>query len=98
MDLNRVEVSISQIGRDKINVQGYLMVKNKNFDNTLYWHCENKMTQCCNATAITIFLDNAHYLKKTTDHNHSADAARFYVSNFNYSVKIRAKQTLDNPA
>ena len=59
--------------KDKINVNGYLMVKNKNKINKYnedlyYWHCEKRYTLNCHGTANTILVGNQHHLQKATDH------------------------------
>ncbi len=38
--MERVEIIISQSKRDKVVVHGYLLVKDKNRNDTLYWNCE----------------------------------------------------------
>jgi len=50
------EIVPSQKGNDKINVRGYLMVKEKNKGTTFNWCCEKRKSGC-KGRAITIFLD-----------------------------------------
>ena len=49
--------TISSINnRDKINVHGYLMVKDKNQNNLYYWHCEKYKALKCYGYATTVLL------------------------------------------
>ena len=44
--------------KDKINVNGYLMVKDKNRKNLYYWYCEKRNTLQCHGRASTILIED----------------------------------------
>ena len=86
--------------KDKINVNGYLMVKNKNKINKnnedlYYWRCEKLLN--CHGTANTILVGNQHHLRKATDHNHAAEASRVNVAKAINVLKRQAQETNDQP-
>ncbi|CAG8618859.1 14502_t:CDS:2 [Funneliformis caledonium] len=60
----------------KLNIHGYLMVKNKNRGNLYYWYCEKQNLLKSYGRATTKLIEDQHYLQKTSDHNHVADASR----------------------
>ena len=62
-----------QKGHDKINVRGYLMVKERNRENTFYWCCEKRKSNC-KGHATTTFLNNSHYLQNFVNHNYAPQA------------------------
>src|SRR5436190_16314831 len=83
--------------KDKINVDGYLMVKDKNRKNKYYWCCEKCKTLNCNGRAITMLIEGQHYLQKASDHNHAAEASRIDVVKAINALKRKAQETNDQP-
>ena len=73
------EVISSNRGQDKINVDGYIMSKDKNRNNTYYWRCEKCDILQCNGRAVTTLIEGQHHLKSVSDHNHAAEASRSNV-------------------
>lgn len=66
IDNNICEVVTSLRGGIKINVNGYLMVKDKSRDNKYYWCCEKRNALGCNGRATTILDGEQHYLLTIT--------------------------------
>ena len=56
------EIIPSQKGNNKINIRGYLMVKDKEREGKFYWCCEKRKSNSCNGRAVTILLNNQFYL------------------------------------
>jgi hypothetical protein len=83
--------------KDKISVNGYLMVKDKNRENLYYWCCEKRNTLQCKGRAVTELIEDQHYLKKTSDHNHAPEASRINVVKAINMLKRRAQETNDQP-
>jgi len=54
------EVISSNRGQDKINVDGYIMSKDKNRNNTYYWRCEKCDILQCNGRAVTTLIEGQH--------------------------------------
>ena len=75
MNIEICEIVTSQKGNDKINVRGYLMVKERNSDDIYYWCCDRKKADNCKGRAVTKFSNNSHYLQKFVDHNHAPKPA-----------------------
>ena len=91
------EVVHSIRNKDKINVNGYLMVKDKNWKDLYYWYCEKRNALQCNRRATTKLIDDQHHLQKATTHNHAAEASHInIVKNINL-LKEQAQQTNDQP-
>ncbi|CAG8474820.1 15616_t:CDS:2, partial [Gigaspora rosea] len=96
--MNLCEVVPSTHGKDKINVYGYLMTKDKSRKNAFYWSCEKKkLFQCC-GRAVTKLVNNEHYLQSWIDHNHVADASRSYVAITIAKIKEKAQQSNNRPS
>ena len=96
MDICEVVSSIRN--KNKINVHGYLMVKDKNRGQLYYWYCEKRDILNCKGRATTLFAEDQHQLVKTSEHNHAAEASRIkVVKNINL-LKERALQTNEQPA
>ena len=91
------ELVPSQKGCNKLNAQGYLMVKEKSLDDRYYWCCESRKLLDCKGRAITIFSNGQHILRKFVDHNHSPNASAADVSKIIGEVKSQAKNTKDAP-
>ena len=92
------EVVPSIRNKDKLNVSGYLMIQDKNRKNLHYWHCEKRDSLQCSGRAITMLIEDQHYLQKTSDHNHAAEASRVKVINKINVLKERAQQSNNQPA
>lgn len=92
------EIVTSIRGQDKINVHGYIMVKDKNRNDLYYWCCEKRNVLECNGRAVTKLVEGQHILQKISDHNHAAEASRVEVINTINSLKERAKETNELPA
>src|SRR5437763_13191821 len=91
------ELILTNRGQTKINVDGYLMVKDKNRSNSYYWCCERRDTLKCNGRATTRLIDGQHYLRNTSDHNHAAEASRVGVIRTVNTLKERAGETNEPP-
>jgi hypothetical protein len=91
------EPIFSAYNKDKINVHGYLMVKDKNRNNLYYWRCEKYKTLKCHGRATTLLIEDQHYLQNASDHNHAAEASRAKVLKAINVLKERAQQTNDKP-
>src|SRR5438132_4762905 len=92
------EVVTSLRGGIKINVHGYLMVKDKNRNNKYYWYCEQRDALQCKGRATTILNGEQHYLQDTSDHNHAPEASRFDIVKTINTMKEKARETDDQPA
>src|SRR6266496_2965182 len=91
MDICEVVSSIRN--KDKINVRGYLMVKDKKRNNSYYWYCEKRDQLRCRGRATTLFTEDQYYLVKATEHNYAAEASRVKVVKSLNLLKERAQQT-----
>ncbi|CAG8755550.1 13243_t:CDS:2, partial [Dentiscutata heterogama] len=58
-------------GKTKLNVRGYLLVKDKNQDEKYYWCCEYKNTLKCNRRATANLVGEEHLLMKFVKHNYA---------------------------
>ena len=89
----------SQKGQVKLQINGYIMVKDKSRNNLFSWLCELKKTDTkCGETASTILVGTEHRLRKHGEHNHAAQASRQIALDTLGKIKETAKQTHDNPA
>ena len=91
------EVISSAKNKDKINVYGYLMVKNRNWQNTYYWRCEKYKSFWCTGRATTKLVEDQHQLHSFSDHNHTAEASRVNVVKTIKVLKERAQQNNNQP-
>ena len=91
------EVVPSIRNNNKINVHGYLMVKDKKRNNSYYWYCEKRDRLRCGGRAVTILTEDQHHLTKSTEHNHAAEASRVNVVKRINLLKERAQQSNDQP-
>jgi hypothetical protein len=100
MNDRQVLVAKSKRGGDKICIDGFLFVKNKNKDDKFCWNCEKKKIYGCRGTAVTILQGTNHFLEShdATKHCHAAEASRFELSNISHNTKSLATTTNDNPA
>src|SRR5438105_682639 len=58
------EIVSSNRGQDKINVHGFIMCKNKNCNNSYYWHCEKRDALQCKEREALNELIVSEYLTK----------------------------------
>jgi hypothetical protein len=75
------ELIQSTKGNLKINIDGFLYIKDKNRNDLYYWVCERKglKDMKCTARAVTILVGTQHKIHKFdgNQHNHAAEASRF---------------------
>ncbi len=84
--MERVEIIKSQRGSDKIVVHGYLLVKDKNRNDTFYWNCEQKQSLNCKGRATTDSVEG-HFLKGFTQHCHAPEASRALIAKISHEIK-----------
>ncbi|CAI2195506.1 15955_t:CDS:2, partial [Funneliformis geosporum] len=73
------EIVSSNRNKDKINVYGYIMLKDKNRNHNYYWYCEKWDILKCNGRASTILTKDQYNLVKFSEHNHAAEASQIKV-------------------
>jgi len=73
------EVVTSIRNQSKINVYGYIMIKDKNRNHKYYWYCEKRDKLQCKRQATTMLAEDQHHLVKSSEHNHAAEASRVQV-------------------
>ncbi|CAB4481026.1 unnamed protein product [Rhizophagus irregularis] len=95
MDICEIIPSIRN--KHKINVHGFIMVKDKNRNYMYYWYCEKRDMLNCKGRATTILTEDQHHLVKATDHNHAAEANRVKVIKAIKLLKERSQQSNNNP-
>ena len=85
----------------KINIDGFLYVKDKNRNDTYYWICERKGKKSgkCTARAVTICVGTQYKIHKfdANEHNHAAEASRFFSLKACNQMKELAEITNDAP-
>jgi len=91
------EVVPSIHNKDKLNIHGYLMIKDKNQRDLYYWSCKKCNLLQCHRQATTKLIEDQHYLQHASDHNHAAEASRVNVIKTINVLKERAQQTNDKP-
>jgi hypothetical protein len=62
MDICEVIPSIHN--KHKINVYGFIMIKDKNRNYMYYWYCEKRDMLNCKGRATTILTEDQHHLVK----------------------------------
>jgi hypothetical protein len=87
----------SQKENNKINVRGYLMVKERTRNDTYYWCCERRKLDNCKGRATTTFHNGSHYLKKFVEHDHSPKSSNAEVAKTISQIKQKACATRDKP-
>ncbi len=97
MNSNICEVVSSAYNKDKINIHGYLMVKDKNRKFRYYWRCEKYKSLQCLERATTLLIEDQHHLQNVSDHNHAPEANRVNVVKTIKVLKEHAQQTNDQP-
>ncbi|GBC01524.1 hypothetical protein RclHR1_04210010 [Rhizophagus clarus] len=88
----------SQKGNNKINVRGYLMIKEQIRGDKYYWCCEKKRLESCRGHAIITFLDGLYYLNNFVDHYYSPQASKVKVAKTIAQIKQQACETRDKSA
>jgi hypothetical protein len=91
------EIVLSQKGNVKINVHGYLMVKDQNRGNKYYWRCEKDKLLNCKGRAVTTLTDGKHYLKSFSKHPHAPQASNAPVAKAVAKIKKCACKTREAP-
>ncbi|CAG8764644.1 3990_t:CDS:1, partial [Funneliformis caledonium] len=92
------EIVSSIRNKEKINIYGYMMLKDKNRNHRYYWYCEKCDILKCSERATTILTEDQHHLVKNSEHNHAAEASRVNVIKKINILKKRAQQSNDQPA
>ena len=92
------EIVSSIRNKDKINVYGYMMLKDKNRNHKYYWHCEKRDILKCSGRATTILTKDQHHLVNTSEYNHAAEANRVKVINKINVLQESAQQSNDQSA
>ena len=96
------EVINSTKGKPKINIDGFLYIKDKNRDDFYYWVCERKgqKEMRCTARATTICIGDQHRIRKfvTNQHNHAPQASKPEVLKACIQMKELAQISNDQPA
>lgn len=93
-----LEITLSQMGNVKINVEGYLMVKDKKVRERVYWKCEYFKSKLCKGRAVTLDLGgNKFKLLKSEGHNHGAQASRLGISQALGELKRKAGEGRETP-
>ena len=96
------EVINSTKGNPKINIDGFLYIKDKNRDDLYYWVCERKgqKEMRCTARATTISIGDQHKIRKfdANQHNHAPQANKPQVLKACTQMKEIAQISNDQPA
>jgi hypothetical protein len=96
------EVINSTKGKIKINIDGFLYIKDKNRDDLYYWVCERKglKESKCTARATTICIGHQHKIRKfdAKQHNHAPEASKLEVLKACVQMKELAQISNDQPA
>lgn len=85
-----MEIIKSQKGKDLLVLEGYCFLREKVVDNKIVWRCSEYKISKCMARCHTV--DGA-VVKKTTNHNHVADAAKIEARKIMADIKNRAVVT-----
>ena len=92
------EIIPSKKRNNKINVRGYLMVKERSRENIFYWYCEKRKLKECKGRAATNLCNGLHYLRNCVEHNHRPQASDAGIAKFSAQIKNQASETRDKPA
>ncbi|CAG8481702.1 7196_t:CDS:2, partial [Gigaspora rosea] len=84
--------------KQKIVVHGYLLVKDKNRDESFYWCCEHRDSRNCKGRAVTTLEGQIHILKKFSEHNHAPEPSHVDVIQALNNIKELASQTHEKPS
>ncbi|CAG8743867.1 8663_t:CDS:1, partial [Dentiscutata erythropus] len=84
--------------KQKIIVCGYLLVKDKNRDNSFYWCCEYKDSRNCKGRVVTILEDQSHVLKKFSEHNHAPEPSHADVIQALNNMREIVSQSRERPS
>lgn len=91
------EIIVSQKGKEKMCVRGYLMIKERNREDIFYWCCEKRKQTNCKGRVTTIFVNGQHHIRKFVDHNHSPEASSSKVAKIIGQIKTKAIETREAP-
>ena len=96
------EMINSTKGKAKINIDGFLYIKDKNHDCLHYWVCERKEQKKMRWTArpTTICIGDQHKIRKfdANQHNHALQASKSEVLKVSIQMKELAQISNDQPA
>lgn len=81
-----------------LNVSGYLLAKNKQVRNMVYWHCIQRRSGPCPAFAKTTIVGENHQLNSHGNHNHPPNPVLTSVRRARAAIRQRARDTSDSPA
>ncbi|XP_063770714.1 uncharacterized protein LOC134905611 [Pseudophryne corroboree] len=81
-----------------LNIDGYLLAKNKQRGNVVYWHCTEKVTGPCSCYAKTTIMAGEHQLNTHGEHNHAPKPEKTDVAIAKDAIKRRARDTNDSPS
>ncbi|CAG8686744.1 2834_t:CDS:2, partial [Dentiscutata heterogama] len=84
--------------KQKIIVRGYLLVKDKNRNNSFYWCCEYKDSHNCKGKAVTILEGQSHVLKKFNEHNYTPEPSYADVIQALNNMREIASQSCERPS
>ena len=96
------EVLNSTKGKPKINIDGFLYIKDKNRDDVHYWVCKRKEQKKmrCTSKATTICIGDRHEICRfdTNQHNHALQASKPEILKACTQMKELAQVSNDQPA
>ncbi|CAG8652284.1 16178_t:CDS:2 [Dentiscutata heterogama] len=92
------EIVLSVHENDKINVDGFFMVKDKSRNNAFYWYCERRDELSCNSYVVTRLVNGQHYLRSAKEYNHSTQASRVEVVKMIARIKDQVQLTREKLA
>ena len=98
--MNRIVCDIikSTQGNLKVNIHGYLYVKEKSVNQRYYWCCEFRRRYNCSGRAVTDLEGEEHILISTKEHSHAPEASRADVTKTLETLKKAASNTHVQPA
>ncbi|CAG8540633.1 4322_t:CDS:2 [Cetraspora pellucida] len=77
------EIVPFQKGNNKIKVDEYLMIKEKNNEDRYYWCCEKNKLIKYRGRAVTVLKNGLHYLKRSSEHIHAPQPSQLIQDNMN---------------
>ena len=91
MTLNLI---LSEKGKFKLCLEGFIYVKDKEINGKNYWRCELFQKNNCKARVVT---DGGSVSRRKFDHNHAGDAAHIEATMVMNSIREEARNTRDAP-
>lgn len=80
-----------------LNVGGYLLAKNRQVGDVVYWHCIQRRSGPCPAFAKTTIVGGNHWLNRHGQHNHMPNPVETTVRRARAAIRQRARDTSDTP-